>query len=302
MRIEFSLPSFEDTTLHGYYTKPNNSPKKILVLVHGMAETIRRYDSFVDFMTDYDISVFTYDQRGHGKTAGSIDGLGRLEPGDWIKMRDDLKHVIELAKSTYPDIPVILMGHSMGSFVTRDYIQTYPNTLDRIILSGTGYQPKSLINAGIVLSEILMTIKSRANRSQLMNTITFGAFNKKFEDVRTDFDWLTRDRERVQDFIDDPYCGAIHTLGFFNEMGRNLKRILYPELPLDKVQGIPMLVYSGSMDPVGSFGKAVKKSADLYASTGYDVTFKLYDGGRHEMHNEINKDEVFQDVLDYIRD
>ena len=299
MKESFSFLSFEDITVYGYYWSECSSPKKVVILVHGMAETIKRYDKFAVFLVKQGYAVIGYDQRGHGKTASDLAHLGHLGTDGWQHMKYDLKKVVELARMTY-DAPVFIFGHSMGSFITRDFLLDFGYYIDGIILSGTGYQSRILLKTGYYIARLIGKVKGEAYLSNLVDRLTFGRYNYHFKPARTKFDWLSRDTNEVDAFVNDPYCGALHPVGFFMTLSENVYRILYTDFFKHNKTNMPMLIFSGMEDPVGSRFKGVKKSAAYYKRVGFLVTLKGYEQGRHEMLNEINQDDVFQDVLKWL--
>ncbi|MBS7526803.1 alpha/beta hydrolase [Fusibacter paucivorans] len=302
MKEAFTLNAFGDITLFGYQLSQTKHPQKVVILVHGMAETIARYEMFAAFLAEHDIAVFAYDQRGHGKTAGSTEMLGELGEDGWNRMKHELRKIVAMARESYPDTPVFIFGHSMGSFVTRDFLFDFQHLIDGVILSGTGFPSKTLISSGYHIASFIQTFKGVHYHSKIIDHLTFGAYTKKYEQPKTRFDWLSRDEAEVQKFVNDPYCGALHPVGFFTAFSENLKRILYDEYFKTSVLPKPMLLMSGSMDPVGDFGKGVKKSAEFYREAGFNVSLKLYENGRHEMLNEINREMVYNDIINWLNE
>ena len=300
MRYEFEFNSFGDAVIKGYKWINEETPSRILVISHGMAETIERYDEFANYMLSKGIFVFGHAHRGHGKTAGSVENLGYLGENGWFKMKEDLRRVIELVRDDYPDAPLILMGHSMGSFLVRDFILDYTYLVSGVILSGTGYPSKLEIGIAKWLAEREYRKNKVDEKSILLNRISFGTYNKKIENPLTAFDWLSRDPVEVKKYIEDPYCGEIHPTSFYIEFTSNLQRILYSDVFKNQKNGLPMLIFSGNEDPVGNYGKGVKKTNDYYKQNGFNTSLRLYPKGRHEMLNEINKKDVYEDILKWI--
>lgn len=298
-KIPFTINSFEDDDLSGYIWQPESleKPAGVVVISHGMAEVIERYDAFCSHLSEQGYVVYGVNQRGHGPQAQMLGYLG--EDG-WYKMKEDFKHVIEYAKSNYLDVPYYVLGHSMGSFVVRDFLIDYSYMVDGVILSGTGFPPSLPIKFGKLLAANDMKKHGPKHINALIDKMVFGNYNKKIESPKTPFDWLSRDSEVVEAYIQNPYCGVMHPSSFFYHFFSALQRITKAAPYSNFKPSIPMLLISGESDPVGDYGKGVKKSADFYSDMGFNVTLKLFKGGRHEMLNEINRDEVFKTISEWL--
>lgn len=304
MRTPFEFVSCREVTVKGYRWQAEpmelRTPKFVVVLAHGMAETILRYQEFAEFLVKNGMVVYGYSHRGHFETAGSIARLGYLGQDGWRKMILDLAEVVAMAKADFPQVPLVLFGHSMGSFVVRTYLLDNPAKVDAIVLSGTGYPKKLELQAAAIVGTLEQRLKGD-HPSKLLDRLTFGSFNKAFAPTQTPFDWLSSDSAKVQEYMDDPWCGRVHPPSFFADMAKGLLRVLYGEMPKPKKQHpVPMLVMSGALDPVGHAGAGPKQTAALYAAAGYEVTLKLYENGRHEMLNEVNRQQVYEDVLAWL--
>ena len=298
MRNDFKINSFQELDLYGYTWKkvPEENAKAVIVLVHGMAEHIERYDAFANFLADNGFYIYAINQRGHGPKA---EMQGYLGENGWYKMKEDLKKVIETAKAENPSKPIFVFGHSMGSFVTRNFLIENSSLVDAVILSGTGFAPKFLIKAGKWLSGRDVKKYGVKHLSKKIDNIAFGSYTNKIDKPKTSFDWLSRDAEQVAKYINDPYSGNMHPSSFFNDFFNGLLELLYhPEYKNIK-KGLPVYLISGDQDPVGSYGQGVIKAAEAYEEIGFKVFKKLYSGGRHEMLNETNRNEVFNDVLSF---
>ncbi|MDH8678388.1 alpha/beta hydrolase [Fusibacter bizertensis] len=298
MRKDFSIDSFEEITLKGYVWSPDGTVlKAMVVLAHGMAETIERYDAFANFLSDHGYGIIGVNQRGHGPEAQMLGYLG--EKG-WSKMKEDLKHIVDYVKNTYDDIPVFIMGHSMGSFLVRDFIISYSYLVDGVILSGTGYPDKISLKLGQWLAAKDVKKHGDKHVSTLIDSIAFKNYNKKIKDAKTSFDWLSSDSTMVQAYIDNPYCGQIHPSSFFLEFSNGLYQLLYHPDYSNFKDGLPMLIFSGEGDPVGNYSKGVNLAAKKYDALKFDVKKILYPEGRHEMLNEVNRKQVFEDVVEWL--
>ncbi|HHV12691.1 MAG TPA: alpha/beta hydrolase [Clostridiales bacterium] len=300
----FTFNSDEGTKIFVYVWKPDENVrvKGIVQISHGMAETAERYERFAEALAKDGFIVYANDHRGHGKTAGSVDKLGYLadkDGFDWIV--EDLHKLSVIIKKEYSDLPLFLFGHSMGSFAAQRYLMLYGRDLKGAILSGSNGRQGIMLNVAAYLAGKEVKKHGRKEKSDKMNQLLFGSYNNKFKPNRTEYDWLSRDNEEVDKYINDPFCGTVFPGGFFYDLMIGLKKI-ESSGDLEQIpKSLPIFIFSGEMDPVGKMGKGVKKLFDTYKQHGLnDVTLKLYPGGRHEMLNEINKDEVMKDVSGWI--
>ncbi|PAV28618.1 lysophospholipase [Virgibacillus profundi] len=266
-------------------------PKAIVQLSHGMVEHINRYKEFAEHLLEKDIFVYGNDHRGHGNTGEKQGLLGYFAAEDgFTKTTEDLYAITKQIKLDHPHTPIFLMGHSMGSFMVRNYLQEYSGAIDGAILSGTGYFPKLKSLAGKKLAEILPPRKE----SKLMNSLAFGTYNKKIKQKNTGFDWLSGDEKAVQIYIDDPHTGFIPTSRFFYDLMSGLITMNNQKLNHSIRNDLPLLIISGDADPVGNYSKGIWKTANLYEKIGLEnITTMLFTDGRHELLNELNKDEVY---------
>jgi alpha-beta hydrolase superfamily lysophospholipase len=299
MKNTFSFQSFEELELNGYVWQKVNGEqlKGVVLIVHGMAETIDRYDAFAEYLAKNSYVVFGINQRGHGPNA---DMLGYLGDNGWYKMREDLKHLVEMVKTEHVDLPVFVIGHSMGSFLTRDFLLDYTYLIDGAILSGTSYFSKLELKLGQWLSNRDIVKHGDRHISKFIDNLAFGKNNKKIKDAKTPFDWLSRDPAIVAEYIADPLCGQVHPSSFFYQFFTALERILYDSEFSNFKSHLPLFILSGDMDPVGLYGKGVETSAEKYKALGFDTQIKLYKEGRHEMLNETNRSEVFRDIVAWL--
>lgn len=275
--------------------------KAVVQIAHGMAEHSDRYSHFAEKLTENNFAVYANDHRGHGKTAGSVENLGiYAETNGWDLVVNDMTRLTSEIKINHPGLPVFLFGHSMGSFLTRDYMFTHGEEIAGVILSGTGGDPGFLANAGIFLSKIESLLRGKSAQSKLMDTLSFGSFNKRFRPNRTDFDWLSSVDEAVDKYISDPYCGTVFKAGFFNDLLKGIKKI-NKTVNIQKIRkDLPVYLFSGTDDPVGDFTKGVKRVYQSYKKAGLEkLSIRLYENGRHEMLNESNRDEVYSDIINW---
>ncbi len=284
---------------------PDNSDtiKAIVQISHGMAEHSDRYMRFAEFLTANNFAVYANDHRGHGKTAGEVENLGYFaDTKGWDLVVEDMKTLTNIIHENHPKLPVLLFGHSMGSLLFREYIFSYSQEINGVILSGTAGDPGLLGNVGIVVSKMECLLRGKKSKSTLLDKLSFGNFNTAFKPNRTAFDWLSRDTKEVDKYIEDSYCGSIFTAGFFNDMLRGIKNINKFSNIQKIPKNLPVYFLSGAKDPVGENTKGVLKVVNIFKKAGLtDVSFKFYEEGRHEMLNEINREEVFSDILEWLK-
>lgn len=274
----------------------------IVLILHGMAEHGLRYEAFAEYLNQKGLIVYACDHRGHGATGKTINKLGHFHGDGWQCVVDDIHYLLSLIKDQHNNLPIFLFGHSMGSLLARSCIYQFGNEFDGVILSGTtnGINFISRI-IGLTLSKTMAFIYGVEKESKLLNDLFFGNYNKKFEgDIG--YEWLSRDLEAVKEYNDDDLCGFTCTTGFFVDMMIGINTIVQKN-NINKVpKELPMFILSGGKDPVGSNGKDVRKTYAMYKSSGIkNVKFKLYKDGRHEMLNELNKKDVYKDILQWIK-
>ena len=275
--------------------KPEGEPKAVIQLVHGMAEHIDRYDETARALCDAGFAVVGHTHLGHGPSAKLL-GYFADENG-WQHLIDDVHLLRQRTEKHLPGVPYILLGHSMGSFVVRCYLMQYADGLSGAVLSGTGYFPKPIVMAGLGLANLVCLLGGEKKPSKLINNVAFGANNKAFKNARTPFDWLSRVDAEVDKYAADPYCGFLFTGSGYRDMFRGLNRLTQiSNMPKE----LPVLFFSGDKDPVGS-GDGVNKVANEFRRAGLSkVDVKLYPDGRHEMFNESNRQEVWQDLIAWV--
>jgi len=300
----FTFKSEEGTEIYVYNWIPdeNINIKGIVQIAHGMAETAERYERFAEKLTKEGYIVYIHDHRGHGKTAKTIENLGHLAEKEGFKwLVEDVHQLSEIIKKENPYLPLFLFGHSMGSFVTQRYIMLYGQELKGVILSGSNGKQGIILDIAILLAKNEVRKNGRKAKSEKLNKLSFGSYNNAFKPNRTEFDWLSSDNDEVDKYINDPFCGSVFSCGFFYDFLVGLKEIQVNENISKVPKDLPILIFSGDKDPVGKNGKGVLKLYRTYKKINIkDVTYKLYKEGRHEMLNEINKDEVMGDIVQWL--
>ena len=305
------MPTFKDfyfnsstgkNKIHARMCVPDAEPKAIVQIIHGIAEYIDRYDEFMSFLADNGIIAVGTDHLGHGKSIESEEQTGffAYDNGWDYAVRDE--EVLRLAMhENYPELPIIVFGHSMGSFMARTLLIRYPDAFNAAIISGTGNQGAALVNGGLFMGNLVTGLKGAHHYSKFLNNLAFGSYNKIYDNPKTEYDWLSRDEANVQKYIDDPLCGFIPSCSLFRDMMTGVKFITNKKNLTAMNKDMPVYFMSGDMDPVGECGKGVQKAYNNFLEAGMkDVSIKLYPGGRHEMLNEINKDEVYTDILAWL--
>lgn len=296
--------SFKSATgiceINGCEFVPDAEPLAVAAVHHGMAEHIGRYEDFVKFLTSKGIAVFMHDMANHGKSNQNPDELGFFgEKDGWLGLVKDYKTVFELAQKSYPGLKHVVFGHSMGSFVVRCFDARYPDMSDRSVYMGTG-GTNSAAGLGMAVSDLIAAVKGARHRSGLMDKLAFGKFNEKFE-KRTACDWLTRDSAVVDKYIDDPLCGFMFTIKGMNDL-LHLNTAANSGEWYSKIRkDLPVLLISGAQDPVGDYSKGINEVYEKLVKSGHEsVTEKLYPDCRHEVLNELNKDEVYEYLYSFI--
>jgi alpha-beta hydrolase superfamily lysophospholipase len=267
-----------------------------------MGEHAARYERFAQTLTNEGYAVYANDHRGHGKTAGSLENIGYFaDENGWEKVVNDLHTLSGIIKKENPNKPFFLLGHSMGSFLSRHYAMLYGNDLTGLVLSGTGGDPGAIGKIGLFIAKMEARLRGKRARSEMMTQLSFGAFNKAFKPNRTQFDWLSRDNAEVDKYIHDPWCGGVFTAGFFCDMLSGLGFVNRKENIMKIPKTLPIYLFSGAKDPVGANTRGVIQVYNVLRSAGInDVTLKFYADGRHEMLNETNREEVFGDVIAWL--
>jgi alpha-beta hydrolase superfamily lysophospholipase len=299
MKKYFSYPSANgEHAIHAAQWIPNEIPvKAVLQIAHGMAEHIERYDDFAQYMAMHRIAVYANDHAGHGKSlnAGGNTGQFGTRKG-FAHVVEDMYTLTMKAREDYPHLPVFLLGHSMGSFLTREYISHYGNLLSGCILMGTG-SGSPFIWFPLFLSQL----GRRTARAKRIDRFIFGNYNRKIKDSKHPHDWLSQNKENIQQYIADPLSGFIFTNGAFQAFLSLIKKVTANSW-FDKVPStLPLLLISGAEDPVGNYGKGVEKTYRKLQKRGLkNISLKLYPDMRHEILQETDKAQVYQFIWEWV--
>lgn len=306
MRDEFYFPSKDgNTEIHTIEWKPEGEVKAVLQLCHGMVEYIRRYDEFAEFMCSRGYYVVGNDHLGHGKSVQSKSEYGFFnEKYGNACVIGDMHTLRQRTMKKYPDVPYFILGHSMGSLLVRQYIQLYGNGLSGAVLLGVvSDQKKAVLLCGKRLCRLMAVFRGWHFRSRFIDGMVLGSYNKKFKPARTRADWMTSDREHLDAYVADPLCSFVFTVNAYYSMFTGMLNMEKKESIYMIPKTLPILFASGTDDPVGNFGKGVRKIYEQYKAAGLqDVTLRLYAGDRHELLNETDRQQVYQDLFDWLEE
>ena len=279
--------------------KGDGQPKAVVQLVHGMAEHIDRYDAPARALAEAGYAVVGHTHLGHGPKA-ELKGYFGDEHG-WANLVADVHTLRTQTEAYFPGVPYFILGHSMGSFVTRCYLIDHGEGLAGAILSGTGYFAPATVKAALAAANLVCLFGGTRKPSPLIDKLAFGASNKPFTPARTAFDWLSRADDTVDRYIADPLCGFLFTGSGYRELFRGLNRLNRLDDLKRMNPDMPVLFFSGDHDPVGGMGAGVKRVADQFRAAGIrSVSVHLYPEGRHEMFNEVNREDVYNDVIAWL--
>ena len=300
---ESFLSSDGKNRIHYFVYRPSGQIKGVVQISHGMCEHIGRYEDFAAYLSKQGFAVYGHDHLGHGCSAPDKHDLGFFgEDFGWQHLVDDVYEITKIAKREYPMHKIFLIGHSMGSFIARLYFMKYGKNLSGLILSGTS-GGNQLNNVGLVLTDFMIKTKGKRHRSKLLKKMMFGNYNKRYSEHRTENDWISRDNEIVDTYNADEYCTFTFTNAAVKDLLTMLKMISDDCWAESVPKEVPVFLLSGDMDPVGDYGKGVKKVYERLRNAGVkEVSLKLYPGGRHEMLNETNRSEVYADILSWLNE
>ena len=301
MRTDFYYDSLGGSKIHACHWIPAGEIKAVVQIVHGIAEYVERYDDFAEFLNNHGILVVAEDHMGHGKSICEATPIGCFA-GGWQTAVKDTYRLLKRTMEEFPGVPYILFGHSMGSFMARTILARHPNSgIAGAIICGTAWMPNGVIGAGKAVANMICKKNGEQNPSALLQKMMFGSYSKKVEHPRTDCDWLTRDNKIVDAYEADPLCGFVPSAGLVRDMMEGLQYIQNPQSLQAMRKDLPVYFIAGGDDPVGGYGEGVQRTAAEFKKHGMEhIDVKIYPLCRHEIHNEINKAEVYSDVLNWI--
>lgn len=299
---EKTLEMSDGFSICAYIKRPEIEPIGHIHILHGIAEHFGRYETVVQFFVERGYIVSGHDHRGHGETA-VLNGIrGYFAEADGFnRVVEDAHTVITKLRSAHPSLKFTLMGHSMGSFIARRYIQLYGNQIDAAVFSGTGDDQGFMRPVAQTIAYALGKRDGFDLENQLLNNLIFGGFNKNIQNPATNFDWISKNPALVSSYLEDDFCGFIPTAQIFIDIFTGLG-IIHQEKEIAHIpKQLPLLLFSGDADPVGNLGKSLWKVAKQYDDAHIeDVTVMLFTGGRHELLNDVTRPEVIQSVYKWI--
>ena len=302
---DFSFPSSDGVHhIRCRRWEPEGTARAVVHLVHGVAEHIERYHEFASFLAEHGYAVAGDDHLGHGKSISDGSELGWFSEEDgWKHLVEDEKKLRDILRERFPGVPMVLFGHSMGSFMARTYLGWYPQDFDACVLSGTGRQPGIVCRAGKLLARLEINWHGSKYRSSLLQKAVFGGYLKRVENPTGPNDWVCRDAEVIRKYDTDPLCGYIATVGLMYDMMDGMQLIGKSSHMAKMDKAKPVLFIAGDADPVGNYGKGVKQVAEGFIRAGMqDISVKLYPDFRHEILNEFGKEQVCDDVLHWLEE
>lgn len=298
----FYLETSDGNRLAVHSWIPDGSTKAVIQISHGMAEYAMRYERFADEARARGFAVYAADHRGHGLTAGSLDRLGHLaDKKGFFRVTEDQKELTDTIKARHPGLPVILYGHSFGSFVAQWYLTRYGGKIDGCVLTGTRGSDFPLVAAGHLVARMACLRSHGRKPSSFLTKMSFGACNRRIAGAKSENAWLSRDDAEVEKFDDSPWSGFPCTAGFYRDMTEGLLAI-HKKSEMAKIpRTLPIFLAVGEGDPISNYGKTVKKLEKRYKALGLSaVSSRYYPEARHELLNEINRGEVTGDILGWI--
>lgn len=301
MRTDFYYESQCGSKIHGCRWTPEGQIKAIVQIVHGISEYMDCYKGLAEFLNSQGILVVGEDHMGHGLSITEKTPMGYF-CGGWFGAVADTYKLMQDTMDEFHGVPYFVYGHSMGSFITRTLLAKYPDCgITGAIICGTAWQNPALITAGKAVSALVGKVKGDQHPSKLLAMMAFGTYNNKIEDPRTIADWLTRDEKIVDTYIADPLCGFRASAGLMGDMMDGFRYIQDSKNLGAMNKDLPVYFIAGDADPVGNYGKGVCFAAEMFKKAGMkQVDVKLYPQARHEIHHELNKEEVYQDLLNWM--
>lgn len=302
MRTDLYYDSCGAGKIHACRWTPERQPKAVLQIVHGIAEFVERYDDFANYLTSLGFVVVAEDHMGHGQSIAGGSTRGFFH-GGWFNAVQDTYQLMQDTMAQFSGVPYVLFGHSMGSFMARTILAKYPDSgIAAAIICGTGWQPTFAIPALIKVVESICKKYGEETPSEPLHKMIFGGYNKRISPERTPTDWLTRDNAIVDAYNTHPLCGFVPACGLLRDMMKGIYYVQQPKNLANMKKQLPVLFIAGAEDPVGPYGKGVAQAAKAFRKAGMvNVSLKLYPDCRHEILNELNKEEVYEDIVRWLQ-
>ena len=301
MNEAFYFESAGGGTCYARCWKPEGTPKAIVQIIHGISEHVQRYDHFAHYLNSLGYMVVAEDHMGHGKSICEEVPQGYFA-GGWAAAVENCCRLMERTMEEHPGVPYILFGHSMGSFLARSVLIRKPDSgIAAAIICGSAWMPNLVIQGGRLMSGLLMKGDTAKEPSEMLQKVMFSGYDKRIEHPRTSCDWLTRDEAIVDAYMADPLCGFAPTPTLAHAVMNGLLYIQNPANLKRMKKELPVYFIAGGEDPVGGYGAGVCKAVEMFIRSGMKhVSVKMYPGCRHELLNELNKDEVYADVAAWV--
>lgn len=290
--------------IHVFHWTPEGEVRAVVQIAHGMAEHAGRYERFAEALTDRGFAVIANDHRGHGRSVRDESDRGHFADRDgWTLAAEDVAQVASMARAAHPRVPLVMFAHSMGSSLALTAMYTHPAAFDAVVLSGPTGDPGPLRRVGYIIATAERVRLGKRGKSAVLDKMSFGDFNKRFEPARTPFDWLSRDPVEVDAYIADPHCGfwvtTQHWRDHLRALGANTRVNNLSRIP----RSLPLLIVAGDADPVGGGTKQLEPLLAALTAAGVQrVDHRYWVGGRHELLNDIVRDEVVEHIVQWIED
>lgn len=300
---EFYYPSADGKSqIHSIIWRPEGEALGVIQIIHGMSEYAERYSPFAAFMNAQGFVVCGEDHLGHGKTAEKPENLGRFDDdGNYKTVLSDIRSLCKTVKAQYAGLPYFMLGHSMGSFLLRNYIAAYGRELSGAVIMGTGFMGGALLNAALALTRINSLFFGWENRSKFIKKLAFGSYNKRFKEENNAFSWLSKDEKNVTAYNGDELCGFDFTDNGYRVLFSAIKAACSKKILASVPKDLPVLFVAGEDDPVGNYGKGVLKTYKKFKSNGVENSdVILYKGCRHEILNDVSRERVCEDILHFV--
>lgn len=289
------------TKIHAIKWIPEGKPTCILQIIHGMAEYANRYDDFAMFLAEKNCLVTAEDHLGHGESAAESDRGYFCEEDASIVVVRDVHRLKKTIQEQYPGVPYFILGHSMGSFILRNYLCRYGTGINGAIIMGTGKQSGALVNIGLFFTKLIIKFEGPKYKSPFIDKLVLGSCNKKIKDCKTEVDWISRNEKNTASYIKDELCGFKFTLNGFQTLFELIKGAQKKKNLKKMPKELPILFVSGAEDPIGNYGKGVAQVYNQFTDLGMQqVQIKMYEEERHEILNEVDKDKVYKDLFEWI--